>query len=61
MNKHNYRKYPQLLEGDGNTYVNIDMAQSGIVCQNSWGAIPLEQYRIPYTKQSFKFALIPVR
>ena len=57
----NYRKYPQLLEGDGNTYVNIDMAQSGIVCQNSWGAIPLEQYRIPYTKQSFKFALIPVR
>jgi beta-galactosidase len=55
-----YRKYPQLLEGDGNTYINIDMAQSGLVCRNSWGAIPMEQYRIPYQAHEFKFMLIPV-
>lgn len=57
----NYRKYPQLLESDGNTYVNIDMAQSGLICENSWGAIALEKYRIPYSKHTFKFVLIPVR
>ena len=55
-----YRKYPQLLEGDGNTYINIDMAQSGLICRNSWGAIPLEQYRIPYAEHEFEFMLIPV-
>ena len=55
-----YRKYPQLLEGDGNTYINIDMAQSGIICRNSWGAIPLEKYRIPYKEYEFEFMLIPV-
>jgi beta-galactosidase len=57
----NYRKYPQLLEKDGNTYVNIDMAQSGLICENSWGAIALEQYRIPYTNHNFEFVIIPVR
>ncbi len=57
----NYRKHSQWLETDGNTYINIDKAQSGIICRNSWGAIPLEQYRISYTKQSFEFVLIPLR
>ena len=57
----NYRKYPQLLEADGNTYVNIDMAQSGLVCRNSWGAIPLEQYQIKYQPQQFEFVLIPIK
>ena len=56
-----YRKYPQLLESDGNTYVNIDKMQSGIICQNSWGAIPLKQYQIPYEEQSFEFVLIPLK
>ena len=57
----NYRKHSQWLEKDGNTYVNIDKAQSGIICRNSWGAIPLEKYRIPYTEQCFEFVLIPIR
>ena len=57
----NYRKYPQLLEKDGNTYVNIDMAQSGLICENSWGAIALEKYRIPYANHNFEFVIIPVR
>ena len=56
----NYRKYPQLLEADGNTYINIDKAQSGIICEDSWGAIPLEQYQIPYKHQNFLFYLMPV-
>jgi beta-galactosidase len=60
IHSHDYRKYPQLLQGDGNTYVNLDKAQSGIVCEDSWGALALEQYRIPYQKQSFVFYLKPV-
>jgi beta-galactosidase len=61
IHSHDYRKYPQLLEKDGNTYVNIDKAQSGIICEDSWGAIALEQYRIPYKKQDFNFFLMPVK
>ncbi len=60
IHSHNYRKYPQMLRGDGNTYVNLDKVQSGIVCEDSWGALALEQYRIPYQKQSFVFYLKPV-
>ena len=56
-----YRKHPQWLERDGHTHINIDMVQSGIVCENSWGAIPLEEYRIPYKAHCFKFVLIPLR
>lgn len=56
-----YRKHSQLLEKDGNTYVNIDLAQSGIICQNSWGAVPLEEYRIPFTAKEFEFVLLPLR
>ena len=61
IHSHDYRKFPQLLETDGNTYVNIDKAQSGIVCEDSWGAIPLEQYRIPYKSQKFLFFIMPVK
>jgi beta-galactosidase len=61
IHSNDYRKYPQLLEKDGNTYVNIDKAQSGIICQNSWGAIPFEHYQIPYKQQVFRFFLQPTR
>ena len=61
IHSHDYRKYPQLLETDGNTYVNIDKTQSGIVCEDSWGALPLEQYRIPYKHQAFTFFITPVK
>ncbi len=61
IHSHDYRKFPQLLESDGNTYVNIDKVQSGIICEDSWGAIPLEQYRIEYKHQNFVFHLIPVK
>lgn len=61
IHSHDYRKFPQLLESDGNTYVNIDKVQSGIICEDSWGAIPLEQYRIEYKHQNFLFHLIPIK
>ena len=57
----NYRDYPQHLEKDGNTYVNIDMLQQGLICQNSWGAIPMEQYRIAAEDRQFTFTLKPIK
>ena len=56
-----YRKYPNLLEKTGKTYVNIDMAQAGLVCEDSWGAVQLPQYQIPYEKHTFDFVIKPLR
>jgi beta-galactosidase len=57
----NYRKYAQRLEKDGNTYINIDYAQMGVGCINSWGRLPLEEYHVPYEDREFKFILRPLK
>ena len=57
----NYRKYSQRLAEDGNTYVNIDKAQMGVGCVNSWGRLPREEYQIPYENSEFKFILRPLK
>jgi hypothetical protein len=44
----------------GKTWVNVDMAQMGLACVNSWGAWPLEQYRVKAQPYEFRFVLIPV-
>lgn len=38
----------------------IDKAQMGLACVNSWGAIPLEKYRLPYQDYEFTFIMTPV-
>ncbi len=43
------------------TEVCFDLRQSGLACINSWGARPLEQYRIPYGDYRFDFTLVPLR
>ena len=44
------------------TFTNLflDGEHSGLGGENSWGALPLEQYRIHYGDKSFTFYLIPV-
>ena len=44
----------------GKTWVNVDMAQMGLACVNSWGAWPLEQYRVNAQPYEFRFVLTPV-
>jgi len=39
------------------TQVHIDLAQYGLGCVNSWGAIPLPQYRLPYGDRTFEFVI----
>jgi beta-galactosidase len=42
-------------------YLCLDKAQIGLGCENSWGAIPREEYLLPYQDYSFKFLLKPVK
>ena len=57
----NYRKYSQRLVKDGNTYINIDKAQMGVGCVNSWGRLPREEYIIQYEDKEFRFVLRPLK
>ncbi len=52
--------FPEVEKAD---YTNllIDGFQSGLACVNSWGAIPMEQYRLSYKDYSFTFKLTPLR
>ncbi len=43
------------------TNLCIDKVQLGIGCVNSWGALPLPQYRVPYQDYSFTLIFIPVK
>ena len=45
----------------GKTSVHIQQRQFGLGCVNSWGAWPLEEYRLPYRDYDFTFAIKPVR
>ena len=39
------------------TQVHVQKKQIGLACVNSWGASPLEPYRLPYKDYNFKFAV----
>jgi len=49
------------LDEDPVTNLLIDKAQMGLGCVNSWGAIPLSDYMLPYGDYSFRFVLTPVK
>ncbi|MDE6793785.1 MAG: DUF4981 domain-containing protein [Muribaculaceae bacterium] len=42
------------------TNLLIDKAQIGLGCVNSWGAMPLKEYLLPYGDYSFTFVMKPV-
>lgn len=41
------------------TVVHISQHQMGLGCVNSWGALPLEKYWIPYADHHFSFIITP--
>ena len=43
------------------TNLLIDKEQMGVGCVNSWGALPLPEYRLPYGDYSFTFIMKPVK
>lgn len=40
--------------------VKLAARQRGLACVNSWGAIPLEKYRMPYQDYSFTYVIRPL-
>lgn len=42
------------------TNLFIDGEHSGVACINSWGALPLEQYRVYYGDKTFSFTIMPI-
>lgn len=52
-----YVRHPSELVPREDTYVNFDLRQMGAGCVNSWGALPLEQYMLPYGEYTFEFII----
>ena len=44
----------------GKTYVNFDLRQMGLGCEDSWGAWPRDEYMIPAAEYAFFFVLRPI-
>ena len=58
-NKTTTQKHGKLLVPRKNVYVNVDGFSSGVGCVNSWGALPREEYQLPYKDYSFNYWIIP--
>jgi beta-galactosidase len=52
---HHHQMTPQ-----AETYLNLDWRQMGLGGDNSWGALPLEKYRIKAGPLSYRFRLRPI-
>jgi beta-galactosidase len=42
-------------------YLNIDYRQMGVGGIESWGALPLEQYRVNYNSYNYKYTIEPMK
>ena len=56
-----YNSHIEFKNKDKDVTVTIDKLHMGLGCINSWGALPLPEYRIPYKDYSFTFKLTPVK
>lgn len=59
MNKHNMHSGD--LTPRNFTVVHIDKVQYGLACVNSWGATPLDQYKLHPGTYEYTFVIRPVR
>ncbi|MCF8302360.1 MAG: DUF4981 domain-containing protein, partial [Bacteroidales bacterium] len=60
LTKTNYKHMNDLEERPFNE-VHIDMKQMGVGGNNSWGARPLKQYRIPAQEYEYEFSITPIK
>ncbi|WP_242921238.1 glycoside hydrolase family 2 TIM barrel-domain containing protein [Pontibacter liquoris] len=49
------------LEKRDHIYMHVDLQQTGLQGMDSWGSWPLEQYRIPFKDQTFRYWIRPLR
>jgi beta-galactosidase len=55
------QRHSQLVPKVNYTNICIDKMQMGLGCINSWGALPMEKYRISYGNHEFTFIMEPVK
>lgn len=48
------------LVPDKNVHLHVDLKQMGVGGIDSWGALPLKQYRLPYQSYSYSYMIVPV-
>ncbi len=51
----------RLLDPVPETHLDIDGFSAGVACINSWGALPLPEYRLPYGDYTFRFSFRPLQ
>lgn len=51
----------RLLNPRDEVYVHIDGFIAGVGCVNSWGALPLPEYRLPFGDYAFEYTIAPIR
>ncbi len=54
------QRHSELVSKIDYTNFCIDKVQMGLGCVNTWGAMPREEYRLPYADYSFTFVITPV-
>ena len=59
MNKK--QRHPEQIKKSKFTELRIDKAQAGLGGIDSWGAWPLEQYRLKYENMVFNFTISPLK
>ena len=59
--KDKHQRHASEVPEENLTNLCIDKAQLGLGCVNSWGALPLNQYQLPYGDYDFTFILEPVK
>lgn len=42
-------------------YMHVDLQQSGLQGMDSWGAVPLKQYRFPFANHDFTYWIVPIK
>ena len=50
-------RHSDLLKEDEVTNLLLDWRQMGLGCEDSWGALPLPEHRIPYGEYTFHFVI----
>ena len=54
------QRHSQQVEKSNFTNVSIDKVQMGLGCVNSWNALPLDDYLVPYNDYTFNMIIKPV-
>ncbi len=54
------QSHSELVKKADYTNICIDKVQQGLACVNSWGAVPLPEYMVPYGDYTFQFVMRPV-